>query len=99
MGGRWAGDGREMGGLMGGWLRWMAGLGLGRPIDSVCWKLGALPIALLQVGRLVEYIGRVVYAGEDGSLRVIVKAHRLSLRTGKTDPTNQFHFIFRPSSK
>ena len=52
----------------------------------------------VEVGRLVEYIGRVVYAGEDGSLRVIVKAHRLSLRTGRTDPTNQFHFIFRPSS-
>ena len=88
-------DGR----MDGGWLGWMDGSGLGGPVDSVCWVLGALPIALLQVGRLVEYIGRVVYAGEDGSLRVIVKAHRLSLRTGKTDPTNQFHFIFRPSSK
>ena len=53
----------------------------------------------VEVGRLVEYVGRVVYAGEDNSLRVVVKAHRLSLRTGRTEPTNQFHFVFRSSGE
>ena len=53
----------------------------------------------MQVGRLVEYVGRVVYAAEDGSLRVNVKAHRLSLRTGRCDPANQFHFIFSSSGR
>ena len=49
----------------------------------------------VEVGRLVEYIGRVVYAADDGSLRVTVEAHKVSLRTGAREPTNQFHFIFR----
>ena len=49
----------------------------------------------VEVGRLVEYIGRVVYAADDGSLRVNVEAHKVSLRTGAREPTNQFHFIFR----
>ena len=49
----------------------------------------------VEVGKLVEYVGRVVYTAEDGSLRVFVEAHKLSLRTGQRDPTNEFHFVFR----
>ena len=35
---------------------------------------------------------------EDETLRVCVEAHKLSLRTGKREPANLFHFIFRPSA-
>lgn len=49
----------------------------------------------VEVGKLVEYVGRVVYVGDDGSLRVCVEAHKVSLRTGVRDFTNEFHFIFR----
>lgn len=51
-----------------------------------------------QVGKLVELVGRVVYIGDDGSLRVCVEAHKVSLRTdGSREFTNEFHFIFRAS--
>ena len=44
--------------------------------------------------QLVEYVGRVVFAGGDGSLRVYVEAHHKSLRTGQQEPTCEFHFVF-----
>ena len=46
-----------------------------------------LTLTPLQVGRLVEYIGRVVYAGEDNSLRVVVKAHRLANPNPNPNPS------------
>ena len=49
----------------------------------------------VEVGKIVEYVGRVVYAADDGSLRVFVEAHKLSIRTGRREQTNDFHFIFR----
>ena len=49
----------------------------------------------VEVGKLVECVGRVVYVGGDGSLRVCVEAHKVSLATGERDFTNEFHFIFR----
>ena len=52
----------------------------------------------VEVGKLVEYVGRVVYVGDDGSLRVCVEAHKVSIRTGVRDFTNEFHFIFSASS-
>ena len=49
----------------------------------------------VEVGKLVECVGRVVYVGTDGSLRVCVEAHKVSLRTGAREFNNEFHFIFR----
>ena len=52
----------------------------------------------IELGAIIELIGRAVYAAEDETLRVCVEAHKLSLRTGKREPANLFHFIFRPSA-
>jgi acyl-coenzyme A thioesterase 9 len=52
----------------------------------------------VEVGSLVEYIGRVVYTA-DGFLRVAVEAHKLSLRTDEREFTNEFHFIFHVSAE
>ena len=38
---------------------------------------------------------RLATGGGERSLRVCVEAHKVSLRTGAREPTNEFHFVFR----
>ena len=52
---------------------------------------------MTRAARHLRYIGRVVYASSDGTMRVYVEAHTLDLRTGATEQTNEFHLVFHCS--
>ena len=49
----------------------------------------------VELGAIIELVSRAVYSGDDETVRVCVEAHKVSLRSGRREPMNLFHFIFR----
>uniref|UniRef100_A0A7S0L8R4 HotDog ACOT-type domain-containing protein n=1 Tax=Coccolithus braarudii TaxID=221442 RepID=A0A7S0L8R4_9EUKA len=50
------------------------------------------------VGSMLEYVARVAFVCPNGSIRVLVEAQQLDLCSGKTELTNQLHFVFESKS-